>query len=372
MPKLSDFTGSIGGAFTPLGGMQNVFQQGTDYVATKQAVARTAYPLLSAAFPNPSIVRSEVILQALPTEAPTWSVVAYGNGIYIAMPTTGGGITDYYLTSPDGVNWSMHPLVSSATITALAYVNNKFIAIDSNYISHTSSDGLTWTTGGTLPTGTYSSIAYGNGVYVAAPSGSASVIAYSTDGVSWASATVPSGTWSGSLAFGNGVFVIVGGGPSGTSATTAYSTNGSVWTAGALPVAAAWDVTFGNGIFVALSPTAGSSIYNSTNGITWTNPNGPNFAVSGTTVQCVFGNGVFVAISPGNSNTTASYSLDGGYWQSLTLPSSTTWTSICFGSGLFFALSSAGTGIGATIWVNSEANEYIYLAGTAGQFVRVA
>jgi hypothetical protein len=101
-------------------------------------------------------------------------------------------------------------------------------------------------------------VAFGNGVFVAV--GNNSTVATSVDGTSW---TVSTAGAYGDLArvrFLNGEFVAVG-----SSDKILWSADGAAWAAGTLPSAGSWDVAYGNGTYVV----AGSTIFVSTNGVTW-------------------------------------------------------------------------------------------------------
>ncbi len=369
---LSDYLGGVGLDNTPLGAVvTNVLGEGLNFKRTKTAVARSAFPALSTAFPLPSFVAYESVAQTLPVSQ-EWGPVCYGNGLFVALAISG----TYYATSVDGINWVQQTAPSSTGFTAVTYGTNGFVAISGSQ-SWLSTDGINWSAPSTLPGGgSYGAIVYGNSTYVAimvSPTAGTQA-ATSPDGVTWTSQILPSGAWTG-IAFGNGIFVAVTGKYATSSNIAAYSTNGSTWTSATLPVSATGRaIAFGNGKFVCIDAALNS--YYSTNGATWTT--GANYPFTGSGNQCVltFGNGVFMGscCQSATANTAATTSLDGINWTQVALPSSTTWGNICFGNGLFCMTSmvSGGATIAATAWVNPSSNSaYVYLAGTAGQLVRV-
>ena len=135
------------------------------------------------------------------------------------------------------------------------------------------------------------------GIFVAVGSTSQdtlSKIGYSTDGQNWFVSTNTNGLFSGEGAgaagggggtgstYGNGLFVAVGDSTAGGNANIGYSTDGQTWTlakntnglfGGEGVSDGGYDVTYGNGLFVAVGvSTAGgnANIGYSTDGQTWT------------------------------------------------------------------------------------------------------
>ena len=149
-----------------------------------------------------------------------------------------------------------------------------------------------------------------------------------TDGTKWQLTTMPAaGFWNG-IAFGNGVFVAIDYG----SSIAATSPNGKVWTQQTLPSVANWtSVVFANGQFVAVGTNVCAT---SPDGIVWT----ARTISAGTWIDVTYGNGVFVALVGWSATTVAATSTDGMTWTLRSLPSSQTWQSIAFGAGMFIAV----------------------------------
>lgn len=110
---------------------------------------------------------------------------------------------------------------------------------------------------------------------------------------------------------------------------------GTTWTSITLPgppPAVYTDVTYGNGMFVAVAQSNTNFCATSPDGINWTQRTLPSttdwFSVA-------YGNGLFLAMS-GNSNTFATTSPDGINWTARTLPASSTWFSV-YGGGTWVA-----------------------------------
>ena len=98
------------------------------------------------------------------------------------------------------------------------------------------------------------------------------------------------------VAYGNGLFVAVGDYRGGSSNTILTSPDGSVWTGdgGTYFATDGWDdITFGNGLFVAVSKDVGTKVMTSPDGITWT----PRDASDAQWLGISHGDGKFVAVA---------------------------------------------------------------------------
>jgi hypothetical protein len=100
------------------------------------------------------------------------SAVTFGNSIFVAVSDTG-----YSLTSSDGATWVKHPMPNLGTTSWLrvAYGGGIFVAVPylRNYVA-TSLDGVNWTLRDSPILADYnSSIAYNNGTFVVACGGMA-------------------------------------------------------------------------------------------------------------------------------------------------------------------------------------------------------
>jgi hypothetical protein len=78
----------------------------------------------------------------------TWSSVAYGAGLYVAISNGGTSLS----TSPDGVTWTLRSITYSGSWTGIVYQSGLFIVLPTGAtVSYLYSlDGLTWTPG-TMP-----------------------------------------------------------------------------------------------------------------------------------------------------------------------------------------------------------------------------
>ena len=272
-------------------------------------------------------------------------------------------------------------LSAGASWTTMAYGQKYWIALpNTGQTAAGSSDGQTWSSI-TLPSAqSWSSIAYGNGYWVAVASGSATAAVSKSNGQGWRTSTLPSSTTWSNIAYGNGTFVTFA---SGTS-TGVYSTNyGTTWTAcqtSSTLTATGFTVSGGTATLTyatqSIAPfTIGGTVtltgfsplqtsgtvntINTTFTVTACTTSQVQFALTGTyTVSILgsvtgirtglptssawsgiaYGNGLFVAISSGS--TAAAYSFNGQTWYASTLPASSTWTSIAYGQQTFVVVSS--------------------------------
>jgi len=214
---------------------------------------------------------------AISTDAVTWSlrtmpaVTAYGQ----AMIVNGTILAPAYQSttlyaSTDAITWTTRTLASATTLSSSIYANGIYLLLPNNSTTaQTSTDGITWSVR-TLPAanGNYQYVAYGNGVFVVTDTNNASRALTSTDAITWTIRTLPTANQNNGLAYGNGVFFASQAIFNTTSGAT--STDGITWVLRTLPYFNAGPVTYGNGLFVALSSGSNTSAATSTDGITWT------------------------------------------------------------------------------------------------------
>ena len=183
-------------------------------------------------------------------------------------------------------------------------------------------------------------------------------IQVTSDGSSWTSRTMPSSqNWT-SVTFGNGLFVAVSSG--GNVAAT--SPDGITWTARTLPSSASWSaVTFGNGIFLAVASSSNNAA-TSPNGITWTARTLPS--VSGW-VAVGYGNGIFVALGGG----AVASSPDSIIWTSGTngcpMMAGNCSESVAHGNGVFVGIGNGGIS-------SSNGSNWTYLTTPISGMIGVA
>ena len=245
-----------------------------------------------------------------------------------------------------------------------------FIALSDTTAGAYSWDGETWLTN-TMPSagsgGTWHRTADGlvddgstsfRPSQLVAVTDQTNVVAYTTDGVTWTSGTLPVGMTAASTKYvafaqlgaeGFTRHVVI----SNNDRDVAYSDDGgTTWllTTNALPGTGYQHLTYGKGLFVAISD-AGQSTY-SEDGVTWLAGSGPS---AETYTDMTYGKNKFIAVS--STNNAYAYSLDGKNWVDSTLPaiaSPTAYTRVTYGQGLFVATQ---TSTGSTV-VTSEDGIY--------------
>ena len=274
----------------------------------------------------------------------TWTSVAYGNGLFVAVANTGTG--NRVMTSPDGITWTSRSAASDDLWRSVTYANGLFVAVGESGTGNrvmTSPDGITWTSRASAVDNEWSSVTYGNGLFVAvAETGVGNRVMTSPDGITWTSqSSAADVTWS-SVTYGNGLFVAVA--QLGTGDRVMTSPDGVIWTPHAAAANDRWaSVTYGNGLYVAVSyiGTTGSRVMTSPDGTTWTlATSAADNAWRGVT----YANGLFVAVSTSGTGNRVMTSPDGVTWTSQASAAENGWLSVTYGNGIFVAVSGTGTG----------------------------
>ena len=276
----------------------------------------------------------------------SWVSVAYGNGYFIALPSS----NTQAAYSQDGSTWVSVSLPVSKTWTGIAYGNGYWVAISSGGSGNSTaiiskSNGLGWRSYNLPSATTWSSIAYGNGIFVATANGTNSA-AYSTNyGVTWTSSTLPSTAGWSSITYGNGIFVAVSstGGVLGSQAVT----GGGAANINTFTVAATTGMAIGQLIIGAGLPS-GTTITNITG-------SGSPYTITLSNSFTILATGTYNTYAA--SSTAAAYSTDGNTWIASTLPAGR-WTGVAYGQGMFVAVSSTTTtsaySLNGSIWSSSN------------------
>ena len=249
----------------------------------------------------------------------------------VATITSTGGISTIAIGNNGGSGYTSTPTVS------IVDPNARFVAIatgstTSAWLASNSADDANWTTGGSTGQSTMAGLAYGNGLWVAVGGTGSGTAASTTNAVSaWVARSMPSlgsGSYS-AVAYGNGRFVAIS---TGSTLATAVSTNGTSWVAGGnLPAGFTTGVSiaYGNGRFVAVASGGRLTAYSIDNGTTWRSY-GVGLPSSQSWSRIKYGQGIFVAIA--TSAAVCATSPDGINWTSRTLPSTSNWSGLAFGS----------------------------------------
>ena len=271
----------------------------------------------------------------------------------------------WVLFQRDG-RWIIQRAISRNIDTTVIYIHDwDTYAVKASYENNAIASAETWYLE-SIPPNNYQDIAYGNGKFVAVTNGSYNLI-YSSNGLDWTTVTVGSYGLR-SVVFADGKFVAVGGEISGLDLITnvEVSTDGVNWTRynpftnGIGPT----EITYGNGLFVAVGYLGSNGVMTSPNGINWT----LRTAAQNNHWQSVaFGNGKFVAIATNGTSRTM-YSTDGINWTSVNVNAGT--NKIIFADGKFTTGQNYSTD-GIT-WTNASVINFPPYGITYGNNVFVA
>jgi hypothetical protein len=188
-----------------------------------------------------------------------WQSVTYDNGLFVAVGDEcywNIGVGDCVMTSSDGVTWTSRTAAADNAWLSITHNNGLFVAVSytgTNNRVMTSPDGITWTSRTSAADNLWYSVTYGNGLFVAvSENGSGDRVMTSPDGITWTSRTSAADNSWRSVTYGNGLFVAVAASGSGNRVMT--SPNGITWTSQNAAAENQWrSVTYGNGLFVAVS-----------------------------------------------------------------------------------------------------------------------
>ena len=125
-------------------------------------------------------------------EASAWNSVCYGNGLFVAVASSG---TKRVMTSPDGEDWTPRT-VEASYWNSVCYGNGLFVAVayDGTKRVMISTDGITWTPR-TVEASYWLSVCYGNGLFVAVANSGTKRVMTSTDGITWTPRAVTASEW---------------------------------------------------------------------------------------------------------------------------------------------------------------------------------
>jgi hypothetical protein len=160
---------------------------------------------------------------------------------------------------------------------------------------------------------------------------------------------IPRGNDLGGIVYGDGKFISIG-----ANGELLFSTNAAAWQHATAPsFAAVKDVTFGNGMFLAVGTISNQvgGVLRSADGVNWTSDS----VSSSSLYACAFGNGVFVA----DDNRSLLTSADGIQWTSLQMPVYRVLNGVDFVNDHFVAMGATGftvTSPDGITWTTSTNN----------------
>ena len=302
----------------------------------------------------------------------TWTSVAYGNGVFVAVASA-GGVANCVMTSPDGVTWTLRTALEG-TWNSVAFGNGLFVAVGVGSAGFviTSPDGITWTARTAAALNTWRSVTFGNNLFVAVASNGATRVMTSPDGITWTGRTAANAHQWWSVTYGNGLYVAVANNIVITPFMT--SPDGITWTGvtDALLNYAWTSITFGTATFVAVA--SGGQVASSGDGATWTERTAPE---ANNWNAVTYANALFVAVASTGTNRVMT-SPNGISWTAAAAAAANEWNGIGNGNNTFVAVTGTGTGnrvmtAGATSSVfasgiysdpNDAGSRWIMLVGT--------
>jgi hypothetical protein len=235
--------------------------------------------------------------------------MGYGNDIFLIGPNTTG---QNYFTSSNGTTWVERTAPASIEPGGWAGAYHVYFVFGTSTFWKTS-NGISWTSG-TVTNGVQNG-RFSGPITTDGTNGNNTVAIQSVNvnALQYAKTTDGGNTWTGSSLQGasdfNGIQVAYGGSNkwaySGEINSLGYSSDGTNFSRVATPSGNAGNVYGGNGIFIFMSDTPGTTYYTSTNGSSWTSR---TFPVSG--VYRFGWNGTrWIAVV--NNGTASYHSLDG-------------------------------------------------------------
>lgn len=305
-----------------------------------------------------------------------WSGIYYENGLYIII-----GARDFYLTSVDGTTWVQRSYPQTAVIMNFAAFGNgmwaltgfsntaglsriftsgtfvKDVTVEDLLTSTNTTNALSANQGKLLneakinKTDSYNGTDYtGTDKVLDARVGKilndSLQLKTTISGHDWILRNTPADLNWWNLAYGNGRFVAIAATAGSTSAMV--STDGNNWILGTTPAGRSWSgICFGNGIFVATSGAGtGNRIMTSVDGLVWVSRVTPE---DNSWNAVTYGNGKFVAVSTTGISNRVMTSVDGITWViGVTSADGNYWIDVKFGNGIFVAISYGSSTAGIT------------------------
>lgn len=288
-----------------------------------------------------------------------WSGVAYGNGIFVACAAFGTSAPiGQVMTSPDGLNWTARdlPVITALTPRDICYGNGMFvIACSAGFVARLlySPDGINWTAANVSELQSRECVCYSAdlGIFVSlGRNGTSGLRAWtSVDGINWTGRATPVAAdlvWE-EITYGNGLFVAVASNGNDRVLTSPDGINWTLRDAGAGDAISWRGIDYGAGLFVAVgSPDAqNNAVMTSPDGITWTLRTVQVVAGGGGSwFSMVYGYGTFVVVGNGSLNNVMK-STDGIIWEEVQVNPSTNQAliAVTFGNGMWVAVGNAGS-----------------------------
>lgn len=268
--------------------------------------------------------------------------VSYGNGTFVTT-----GYNGVLLTSSNGADWTKQPTNSDKLLKRAAFGDGKFVVVGEGGTILTSSDGLSWSSAVSNTTKMLNNIVYAAGQFVAIGD---STILTSANGTDWTLRSNAEYRNMTGVAYGNGKFVVVG------YNYIITSVNGTDWTTATSGNTNYQDVAFGGDKFVIVGKNYGTNsntaILGSSDGTAWTTT---TLNLNVYIYQVTYGEGIFVAAIGDNAQPLL-VSNDGTAWTSPQIATPYGFYSAAFGNGRFVAIGPSGTIAYADTFADASGN----------------
>ena len=348
-------SGIFGGGGVPIGAIvQGQFAADASYLLCDGSTYTSAsYPLLDKT-KLISYGTSAWALKTLPATA-VWNKVIYGNGTFLAFVS---GSTAAATSTDGGNTWTARTLANLACTDGI-YANGLFVLVGSGGTIQTSPDGITWTARTSGTTYLLNGIDYGNGIFVISmgqAEQSSSQIATSTDGVTWTLRNVSGTPFLGSpVSFLNGKFYLP---PYSHSASNApsfiyISPDGINWTSKNLYQVFSWTTgAVGNYWQGPILLFKGLYIIGYSSNVTYVGMDDSmrvdqRYLAGIQYTALNVANGAMFASPNGSNAAYLWYTLDYKNWQTITMPSATSWANgrktVAYGNGVYVCINSASS-----------------------------
>lgn len=229
-----------------------------------------------------------------------WLFVAFGNGIFIAGSLTGGYDANRFITSSDGVTWtvisdsSASTTIKSTLWRGIAYSDTLglFVGVGATTSNRlmTSTDGINWSllSVSGVANSSWLSVCWGGGKFVAVADGGSNRVLYSSDGTNWTLTTGITTEYWVSVRYVKDRYIAVA--YNGSSTRIMKSTDGANWSAVTSPVSGfnPKSVCYIPGKFIMVGP---SYVLVSDDGDTWSIVSSQSTPTKTNSWSCISTNG---------------------------------------------------------------------------------
>lgn len=281
--------------------------------------------------------------------APT--CVTYNNDLKKFSMNAGGAAPGGIYHSYDGIAWTGDPLLE--THYGITYGNGLYVSCGDNSAISTSTDGITWTkrygVARSSSGGNYYSITYSGTRFFTGGATATQPSLYSDDGITWNRTYL----WNTSEAvtYGNSKFVSVG--STGSSTAICESSDGINWYSQPIIYGMAYSSSLG--LYVRVGALA--SVMTSTDGVSWTyrNSSFTNTSSNAQFINVIWSSSLGLFVAAGSNSAGASLvvtSPDGITWTTRSSGGGTGFTGLAYDGTKFIAVAS-GYGSG-TIYTSTD------------------